>query len=822
MKNKLKKINYPLLLGVIIIIYLLMMSLYPQKFTSRDPVYTEKPKYMEIKVDGEKKDKLITNPMPPNKENICGTDDAGRDVYARLVYGTKNTMKLGLLVALFRLAIGLPLGVAAGMGSRGLSHFIKGFNTFFTAIPMIIFSFLILNIGYFGSMQIDEAIIAFAIVLTMVGWSKLAGIIEDSTKLVMEEDFIEGEIAIGKTKTQIAFQNVLPHIIPGTISLFFKEMGLALFLVSQLAVLNVFVGVTRRITEFDFRAAYLMNLEPEWGGSLSRIAQNMKGFENTYWMVVFPVLAFTLAIIGLNLTGEGLRIEFQKKDSRIISSMKNITYALSPRVFISQVKHIKKYYKPVLVKVSAMVLIIAYIVIPWHPSKYDFSIAEAKNHLKELTSSKYEGRAAGTKGGKMAGDYIIEQLNSYGYEVAVEEIPLKVNPIENPVTGSVHVNTDELLIPMSIEKGWIRLIDKNGEEKNYSLHEDFTILTVSESFYKNPGVSELNYKGIAVDKERANEADENKELFYIERNLQGFWWVGSGTSNVVDFGGGKSRSYDLKFMMSDGYTAKHNPSLYKYTTIIPFGELYEKLMDGYEEMEITFDYPKAVEYPGRNITATLSGEGKSAEEPGTTVVIGAAYDGVYYKDEDSRYVMTATPAAIALQLAKEISNLKEPLNKTVQFIFWDNEYDFLKYGKQDGSYYFSIQDGKAVDMAFNNGYYYLDIGYPGYKEDKDLNLVTIPAQMIDSNNYLMGLGIQERLREMDVSFKRFFYDYYTNKGVNNMCWNSLTTAAFGNPGTWGINTSKDNMESVNFERMKEIGQIILDTLTMNEYMLKLK
>ena len=91
-----------------------------------------------------------------------------------------------------------------------ISMFINLINTYFTAIPMLIFSYIILNIGYFRRLQMDRAIWAFAIVLTLVGWAKLAGIIEDNTRRIMGEDFIEGEIAIGKTKFQIAYQNVFP------------------------------------------------------------------------------------------------------------------------------------------------------------------------------------------------------------------------------------------------------------------------------------------------------------------------------------------------------------------------------------------------------------------------------------------------------------------------------------------------------------------------------------------------------------------------------------------------------------------------------------
>ena len=103
------------------------------------------------------------------------------------------------------------------------SEIIKIFNTFFTSIPTLIFSYIVLNFDYFKGFEMDKAIIAYTIVLTLLGWSKLAGIIEDNVRRVMREDFIEGEFAIGKNKLQIAFQNIIPHIIPSGISLFLKK-----------------------------------------------------------------------------------------------------------------------------------------------------------------------------------------------------------------------------------------------------------------------------------------------------------------------------------------------------------------------------------------------------------------------------------------------------------------------------------------------------------------------------------------------------------------------------------------------------------------------
>lgn len=807
-----RKINFPLLLGSIIVIFLAIVALYPGLFTSNDPLFEESPKYIEYKENGEWVKKFAYNPMPPNKDNIFGTDDAGRDVYSRLIYGTRNTLKLALLIAIFRMIIALPLGLAAGMGIKFISNIIKIFNTFFTAIPMLLFSFVILNIGYFRNLQMDKSILAFAIVLTIVGWAKLAGIIEDSTRLVMEEDFIEGEVAIGKTKLQIAYQNVLPHILPTSISLFFKEMGMALFLIAQLAVLRVFVGVARPINEDAFKANYEMILEPEWGGTLSTIAMNVRQYESKYWMTLYPALAFSIAIIGINLTGEGLRIEFQKRESRMISFIKKISYMLSPKVFIFQLKDIKKYYKPVIIKTSIITGIIAYMIIPWHPSLYEFDISKAKIHLEELTRDKYEGRVAGTEGGHLAGEYIIDTLKSYGYQVDTLEVPLTYAS-----KADTEIRKPETLAPMVIESGWIRLTDNNGEEKVYQLHKDFTIPTVSKSIFKDTPKAELYYKGVAADPEHASNIQEGTEFFSIERNFRWFTSFDFDTPNEIEAGPGKSLSYDIQFMLNEGYNTENNACLFKSTTIIPYDDLRLQLEKGYREVEINFDYPKLPKYQGRNITAFLPGKGKTYEEPGELIIIGSSYDGVHINETQSPHAMTATPTATALEVARILSDAKGSLEKSIQFIFWDNEYERLISSDIHGSYHYSITENIPVDMANTHGYYYFDISYPGYNEDKNLNLITFPAQREGKNTYLMGLEIEKRLRQMDVKYQRFHYDFQTTFALANLKLNALSGVGVGNPTIEGINSNMDNMENINYKRMEDIGQIIVDTMTMNSH-----
>lgn len=823
-----RKINFPLLLGSIIVVFLIIVALYPRLFTKNDPLFEEPTKYIKYKEEGKWVEEIAYNPMRPNKENILGTDDAGRDVYARLIYGTRNTLKLAFLIAVFRMLLALPLGIAAGMGVRFISGIIKVFNTFFTAIPMLMFSFLVLNIGYFKKLQMDKSIIAFAVVLTIVGWAKLAGMIEDSTRKIMEEDFIEGEIATGKTKLQIAYQNVLPHIIPDSISLFFKEMGMALFLIAQLAVLYVFVGVTRKVKELAFTAAYDMILEPEWGGTLSRIAVNVKKYESVYWMTLYPVLVFTFAIVGINLTGEGLRIEFQKRESRVISTVRKASYLISPRIFISQLKNIKNYYKPVIIKTLTITGIIAYMIIPWHPSLYEFDLDNAKNHLEELTKKKYGGRVTGTEGGYLAGEYIIDTLKSYGYQVDTMNIPLKLSGKavpQNIYTAGNNTNVKSLqpLAPLVIESGWIKLTDSNGEEKTYYLHEDFTIPTVSLNVLENNldmPKKNFYYKGIASDTKNALNIPEGTEFVLINENYPGFSFIDFWNNSQATIESKGKINRDIQFILGEGYNASSNACLYRYTTIIPFEELSLELKTGNKEFEINFDYPKQPEYNGRNITAFLPGKGKTKEDPGELIIIGASYDGVQAIEGRDPYIMTAAPAATALEVARILSILEEPLEKSIQFIFWDNEFEGLKYSNVDGSYYYSLEEKIPIKMANSHQYYYFDISYPGFSEDKELNLITFPAQRADSSNYLMDLEIEKRLKQMNVEYERYHYDYISTKALNHMRLNALASVGIGNPSTYGINGTRDTLENISYKGIKNIGQTIVDIMTMNPYIME--
>lgn len=820
-----KRVNFPLLIGGIILVLLLALSYFPELFTERDPIYEEPPRYIEYEKNGEIIEELSVNPMRPNTINLMGTDDAGRDIYARLVYGTRNTMRLGFFIALFRMIIALPMGIFAGMGKKALSRFIGFFNTFFSAVPMLIFSYIVLNFNYFYRMQMDKSILAFSLVLALVGWSKLAGTIEDVTKRIMEEDFIEGELAIGKTRFQIIFQNVLPHLVPHGVSQFFKEMAMGLFLVAQLAVLYVFVGTTREIGAMAFRANYRMGLEPEWGGMLSRITVDVMRFEEVWWTSLFPVLFFSVAIMGINLLGEGLRIEFQKRTSRVISIIRKGIFSLSPKLLYLQIKEFNKYYRPVLLKIGLATFILLYFFMPRYKSAVPYELESALSHFEVLSQDIYHGRASGSEGGYLAGEYILSELNNFGYETEVTEIPF--------YNGEPSAETLKPMAPLTVSEGTVTLEFENGESKSYSLHEDFTIFTIARDELMEETGAAFYYEGYATTEEHMSKVSEDDAVFPIKevyiRELLSYTQSPFSVDKmrgISTFGDSIKREYKLQFMLMDEYNAITNAHLHKTTTIVPFEKMRKDLYGGYAKAVVTFTYPELPEHNGRIIEAFLPGVGFTKENPGETIIIGASYDGVY--ENKVTLAQSSIPAASLLTLAEQTAELENPLNRSISFVFWDNQYEVKKNSNEEGSQYFHRELLKTIDLVNSGGYYYYELNYPGIDKEDTLNIVTFPAQGGKKPSYRIGRRMEDLLRDMKIPYRRFqsitydtstssslgIYDMVT-KSILDLRLNGFFTVGIGSSHPKELGTKDDRKDRMNVDMMKRIGQVMLDNITMN-------
>ena len=674
----------------------------------------------------------------------------------------------------------------------------------------------------------EHSIVAFAVILTIVGWSKLAGMIEDQTSLIMEEDFIEGEVAAGKNPLQIGVQNLLPHLIPHVVSFLFMEIGMVLFLLAQLSVLTIFIGPRRMPLAMAFEGNFEMAFEPEWGSMLARAPEIIRLYPDRMWLTLFPALAFFFGVTGFNLTGEGLRIEFQKRTSQVVSFIRKGFFLASPKIYWMQLNKLKVYWKPVLGKTLVMLLVLGYFSYPAKASQYDFDVQQAKAHVEVLSDEKYEGRLTGFEGGKKSGDYIINTLQAYGLE---------------PWEGSYTQEFDTLdesggfFERLIVEEAYIEVYQGDVTE-TFQLNEDFIMPTlekramdISEEDLNEEGWMEYHGKTITYQQDHSivEITEDQQYIPFIDIETQGdihsqlyvrgqSVWAQSVAHEFPTKTEPQGIRYSLGILHTDLYdrelidTFSHNRTL-----IIPLEGLRQGIDGADVEMTLFMKPPKLPSYPGRNIMGLLPGKNWEQEGAREMIIIGAPYDGAYTGGRESfSPAITATPAATSMEIARVLSMMEKPLEKTVMFIFWDAEYSFYPF-RIRGSFQYNASQRTFQQADFP--YTYIDVGYTGDDSADQMDINIMHGQKRSQTSYLIRMSLSNRLQDLDIDYRMFNASYrQTTNSLYRMNMNSIFSMGLGGTYYPSMNRKEDVVESINYENLENLGQIIVDTITMNPHM----
>lgn len=288
-----KKINISLILGSLLLLILLSIALFPNLFSDSNPYSMT---LVHTYMDENNELVIMTPPFEPSENYVLGSDEVGRDIWSLVVYGTRLTLVLALSITILRFLLALPLGMAGGMGSRFSRSLIDQFNIVLTTIPPLLIGILILQMNFFTSLYKIQSIFVFAITLTLIGWARIGNMVLVSSSRIMEETFILSEKAIGKRKLSIAIKNVLPHILPEIVVLFFMEIARVLTLMMQLGIFGVFVGNIRIVSDSGFFGYTYYNLpyEPEWSGLLGATKEFIR---SAPWVVFTSAMFFGMKLI---------------------------------------------------------------------------------------------------------------------------------------------------------------------------------------------------------------------------------------------------------------------------------------------------------------------------------------------------------------------------------------------------------------------------------------------------------------------------------------------------------------------------------------------
>jgi peptide/nickel transport system permease protein len=217
----------------------------------------------------------------PSLEHPMGTDSFGRDLFSRLIIGTRVSFSVGVLAAVAALAIGGTLGLAAGYYGRWVDSLISRAVDLLWAFPVIILAVALVAI--FGA-GFRNVVIAIAVAYI----DDFARIVRGETLSLREQDFTMAARALGARDDEVMLRHVVPNLVaPLTVQLSFA-VGLGILTESTLTFLGLGVNPAT----------------PTWGLALN---EGRDFVRQAWWISVFPGLAIVITVMALNLLGDGLR-----------------------------------------------------------------------------------------------------------------------------------------------------------------------------------------------------------------------------------------------------------------------------------------------------------------------------------------------------------------------------------------------------------------------------------------------------------------------------------------------------------------------------------
>lgn len=217
----------------------------------------------------------------PSMRHIFGTDQMGRDIFQRLLYGSRYSLKIGLLATVVAAIIGIPLGALAGYFGGVIDSVIMRVSDIIGGIPSTLLAMCIV-----AALGTNDFVLIFAI-----GFSSINVYVKLTRAQVLTiggNEFVESARAIGETEAEVIFKHILPNCLSPIIVQTTLRVGVCIIRASGLS----FIGLG------------IKPPSPEWGAMLTAGRQYIR---HQPYMTIFPGLAIMLCVVSLNLLGDGLR-----------------------------------------------------------------------------------------------------------------------------------------------------------------------------------------------------------------------------------------------------------------------------------------------------------------------------------------------------------------------------------------------------------------------------------------------------------------------------------------------------------------------------------
>lgn len=260
--------NRKAVLGLIIVCFLVLAVILMPIFMKLDPYTT---------------DRAVGFNKAPCPGHLLGTDDVGRDLFARLLYGGRISLFVGIMSTIISVLVGIPLGLIAGY-FRGIAEtVIMRVADAFMSFPTMVL--ILVLVAVFG-----PSILTVTVVIGVLGWTAIAKLIYGNVLSIREREYIQATKAIGMSTPKVLLSEVLPNAIPPVwANISFRVAG-AILTESSLSFLGMGVQTP----------------QASWGNIIFA-AQNLLVLTARPWVWFPPGICIILVVVGFNFIGEGVR-----------------------------------------------------------------------------------------------------------------------------------------------------------------------------------------------------------------------------------------------------------------------------------------------------------------------------------------------------------------------------------------------------------------------------------------------------------------------------------------------------------------------------------
>jgi len=223
----------------------------------------------------------------PSGAHLFGTDQYGRDVLSRIIYGSRTALAVGILSSIFGCVIGALLGAASGYFGGRIDTFIQRIVDIMLSFPIIVLAMVV--VAVLGKLSVYGVDLNLITAITLPIIPRMARVARASTLSIVALPFIDAARAAGFSHSRIILRHIVPNIVAPFLIMVSASMAQAILLEASLSFLGL--GVTEPT--------------PAWGLMLSGTSADF--YQTAPWMIIFPGLAITLAVFAFNLFGDSLR-----------------------------------------------------------------------------------------------------------------------------------------------------------------------------------------------------------------------------------------------------------------------------------------------------------------------------------------------------------------------------------------------------------------------------------------------------------------------------------------------------------------------------------